>query len=228
MMRKIAAIALLSLGTTLVWAQETDHTERLQRATDVIQHMTSSAPDNGVPNEVMEGAKCVAVIPRLKKGAFGIGAEHGRGVATCRTGEGWSSPAPFETSGLSFGPQIGVKETDVLMFVMNNEGMNQLLSGHFKVGGEASVAAGPVGRQGSGEAGWKAAILTYSNSKGAFIGAALQGAELSSDESATKAWYGHEVPFKDILTGQVKSNNPAAQEFVRAVASAKTNSRSAR
>src|SRR5512140_273742 len=140
MMKKIAAIALLSLGTTVVWAQETDHTDRLQRATDIVQHMTSSAPDNGVPNEVLEGAKCVAVIPRLKKGAFGIGAEHGRGVATCRTGEGWSSPAPFETSGLSFGPQIGAKETDVLMFVMNDEGMNQLLSGHFKVGGDPILA----------------------------------------------------------------------------------------
>jgi lipid-binding SYLF domain-containing protein len=222
MMKKIAAMALLSLGTTLGWAQETDHTERLQRATDIVQHMTSSAPDNGVPNEVLEGAKCVAVIPRLKKGAFGIGAEHGRGVATCRTAEGWSSPAPFETSGLSFGPQIGAKETDVLMFVMNDEGMNQLLSGHFKVGGDASVAAGPVGREGAAGAGWKAAILTYSNAKGAFIGASLNGAELSQDNSATKAWFGRDVPFKDILTGQAKSSTPAAREFVSAVASAKT------
>ena len=223
MIRKIAAVTLLSLLSmgTVVWAEETDHTDRLQRATDIVQHMTSSAPDNGVPNEVLEGAKCVAVIPRLKKGAFGIGAEHGRGVATCRTSDGWSSPAPFETSGLSFGPQIGAKETDVLMFVMNEEGFNQLLSGHFKVGGEASVAAGPVGREGAAGAGWKAAILTYSNAKGAFIGASLNGAELSADEGATKAWFGREVSFRDILTGQVKSSNAAAQEFVHAVASAK-------
>src|ERR1043166_2842631 len=138
MMRRIAAVALSSLLTlgAVAWAEESDHTERLQRATDIVQHMTSSAPDNGVPNEVLEGAKCVAVIPRLKKGAFVLGAEHGRGVATCRTADGWSSPAPFETSGLSFGPQIGGKETDVLMFVMNDEGMNQMMSGHFKIGGE--------------------------------------------------------------------------------------------
>ena len=224
MMRKIAVLALLSMGT-LVWAQ-TDHTDRLKRATDIVDHMTSgNTPDSGVPNKVLSEAKCVAVIPRLKKGAFGIGAEHGRGVATCRTANGWSSPAPFETSGLSFGPQIGAKETDILMFVMNEEGMNQLMSGHFKVGGEASVAAGPVGRQGSGDVGWKAAILTYSNAKGAFIGASLQGAEISQDNSATQAWFGHDVSFKDILTGQAKSNNPAAREFVSAVQNAKAGAR---
>jgi len=227
MMRKIAAVALLSLGSSLLWAQ-TDHTERLQRATDIVQHMTSGAPDHGVPNEVLEGAKCVGVIPRLKKGAFVIGAEHGRGVATCRTANGWSSPAPFETSGISWGPQIGGKETDLLMFVMNDEGMNKLLSGHFKVGGDVSAVAGPVGRQGSAEAGWKAGILTYSNAKGAFIGASLNGAELQADEGATQAWFGRDVPFQDILTGKVKSTNAAANEFVSAVAHASGNARSER
>jgi lipid-binding SYLF domain-containing protein len=219
MLRKLAAMTLLSLGT-VVWAQ-TDHTDRLQRATDIVQHMTSTAADNGVPNEVLEDAKCVAVIPRLKKGAFVIGGEHGRGVATCRTPNGWSDPAPFEVSGISWGPQIGGKETDVLMFVMNEQGMTDLMSGHFKVGGEASVAAGPVGRQASAEGGWKAGMLTYSSAKGAFIGASLSGAEISKDDSATQAWYGRDLSFKEILTGNAKSKVPQAREFVSAVSGAK-------
>ncbi len=224
MIRKIATVALLSLGSTLLWAQ-TDHTERLQRATEIVQHMTSNAPDQGVPNEVLEGAKCVAVIPRLKKGAFIVGAEHGRGVATCRTANGWSSPAAFETSGISWGPQIGGKETDLLMFVMNDEGMNKMLSGHFKVGGDVSAVAGPVGRQGSAEAGWKAGILTYSNAKGAFIGASLNGAELRADDGANEAWFGRDVPFQEILTGKVHSNNAAARDFVAAVRQASGSAR---
>jgi Uncharacterized conserved protein len=115
MIKKIAAVALLSfasvaLAQTDTAADKADHADRLQRATAIVEHMTSTAPDQGVPNTVFQGAKCVAVIPRLKKGAFVVGAEHGRGVASCRTGSGWSSPAPFETSGISWGPQIGGKE----------------------------------------------------------------------------------------------------------------------
>ena len=227
MIRKIAVLALLSFGTVALAQSNAeskeDHTDRLQKATAIVEHMTSNAPDQGVPNEVLEGAKCVAVIPRLKKGAFVVGAEHGRGVATCRTGNGWSSPAAFETSGLSFGPQIGGKETDLLMFVMNDEGFEKLMSGHFKVGGDISAVAGPVGRSGSAEGGWKAGILTYSNAKGAFIGASLNGAELQADDKANEAWFGRDVTFKDILSGQAKARIPAAQEFVRAVANAKAN-----
>ena len=112
-----------------------------------------------------------------------------------------------------------------MMFVMNDEGMNQLLAGHFKVGADVSAAAGPVGRQGSADAGWKAAILTYSASKGAFIGASLNGAELNQDGKATRAWYGREVPIKDILTGQVQVPNEQARAFVNAVANAKESAR---
>jgi lipid-binding SYLF domain-containing protein len=231
MIRKIAAVAILTFGSVALAQTGTnanngsDHTDRLQRATQIVEHMTSTAPDNGVPNEVLERAKCVAVIPRLKKGAFVIGAEHGRGVASCRVGAGWSSPAPFETTGISWGPQIGGKETDLLMFVMNDEGMQKMLSGHFKVGGDVSAVAGPVGRQGSAEGGWKAGILTYSNAKGAFIGASLNGAELQQDKSATEAWYGNDASFKDILTGQLHAKVPQAQAFVRAVANAKMSAR---
>jgi SH3 domain-containing YSC84-like protein 1 len=227
MIRKIAAVALLSfasvaLAQTDTASEKADHADRLQRATTIVEHMTSTAPDQGVPNTVFQGAKCVAVIPRLKKGAFVVGAEHGRGVASCRTGSGWSSPAPFETSGVSWGPQIGGKETDLLMFIMNDEGMNKLMSGHFKVGGDVSAVAGPVGRSGSAEGGWKAGILTYSNSKGAFIGASLNGAELQADDKATEAWYGKDIPFKDILSGQAQAKVPEAQAFVRAVENAKS------
>ncbi len=222
---------LLSLGC-LAWAQrDSDDTSKsanlseLQSATDVVQHMTAVAPDNGVPEKVLQGAKCVAVIPKLVKGAMIVGGEHGDGVATCRTSSGWSAPAPFSVSGISFGPQIGGKATDLLMFVMNDQGMNQLLSGHFKVGGEVSAAAGPVGRQGSAEGGWKAAILTYSSSKGAFIGASINGAELNQDAKATRAWYGREVPIKDILSGQTQTPNAEARAFVNAVANAKESAR---
>lgn len=163
----------------------------LQAATGTVQRMSSAAGDKGIPNEVLENAKCVAVIPKLVKGAFVVGGEHGTGVATCRLpNNSWSPPAPFSVSGLSWGAQIGSKSTDLLMFIMNEKGMNDLISGHFKVGADVSAAAGPVGRTASAEAGWKAGILTYSSSKGAFIGASLNGAELQQDHRATQPWYG--------------------------------------
>jgi lipid-binding SYLF domain-containing protein len=194
----------------------------LQRATETVEHMTSAAPDTGVPNTVLEGAKCVAVIPKLVKGAFVVGGEHGKGVATCRTGSGtWSSPAPFSVSGISWGPQIGGKSSDLMMFIMNDEGMEGLMKGHVKLGADVSAAAGPVGRTASVDAGMKAGILTYSNSKGAFIGASLNGAELQQDKDATKNWYGSDVPFADILKGEAKTDNEDARAFVKAVQNAK-------
>ncbi len=222
----VAAVALCL--ASVAWAQDDTNTNsnkktaELQRATEIVQNMTSSkAADTGVPQSVMDSAKCVAVIPKMMKGAFVVGGEHGNGVATCRVGSGWSSPAPFSVSGISFGPQIGGKSTDLLMFVMNDQGMNQLLSGHFKVGGDVSAAAGPVGRSASADAGYKAAILTYSNSKGAFIGASINGAELNQDKKATRDWYGKDIPIKDLLTGQVKSSTPETTAFVNAVSNAK-------
>lgn len=230
---KLMLGALLFCLTTLVWAQ-TDQTSganqndkntaganELQRATEVVEHMSSTAPDRGVPNEVLEGAKCVAVIPKLVKGAFIVGGEHGTGVATCRANGKWSSPAPFSVSGVSWGPQIGGKSTDLLMFFMNDQGMNNLMEGHIKLGADVSAAAGPVGRQASAEGGWKAGILTYSNSKGAFIGASLNGAELHADKRLVQDWYGKEVPFKDILQGRETTPNAQARAFVNAVQSAK-------
>ena len=224
-MRKCGLLVSLLAIATFAFAsggsdKDKNQTE-LQRATEVVQNMTSATPDKGVPKEVFEGAKCVAVIPELIKGAFVVGGEHGTGVATCRTASGWSSPAPFAVSGISFGPQIGGKSTDLLLFVMNEEGMKSLMSGHFKVGGDVSAAAGPVGRQASAEGGWKAAILTYSRSKGAFIGASLNGAVLEQNDHATREWYGKDVPISDILTGNARTTNAQARAFVDAVQTAK-------
>ncbi len=232
MTRKLGLVLLfLSLGC-LAWAQSSSDNDsatgakELQQATATVEHMSATAPDKGVPAEVLAGAKCVAVIPKLIKGAFVVGGEHGTGVATCRvSGNQWSAPAPFSVSGISWGPQIGGKSTDLLMFIMNEEGMKQLLSGHFKVGAGVSATAGPVGREASGSAGWKSAILTYSSSKGAFIGASLNGAELKQDTAATKAWYGSDVPFQSILTGQAKMPNAEARTFVNAVEQAKESAR---
>ena len=233
-MRKSVGICLLALCMgSLGWSQAANNDQKddsangkvaeLQKATETMEHMSSVAPDKGVPQEVLEGAKCVAVIPKLIKGAFVIGGEHGNGVATCRTGAGWSAPAPFSVSGISWGPQIGGKSTDLVMFIMNDEGMTKLLSGHVKVGADVSAVAGPVGRQASAEAGYKAGILTYSGSKGAFIGASLNGAELHQDQKATKELFNQDVSFKDILTGQAKTPNPQARAFVNAVQNAKQN-----
>ncbi|PYP82642.1 MAG: hypothetical protein DMG65_25800 [Candidatus Angelobacter sp. Gp1-AA117] len=231
-MRKSLGILLLTLCMgSLGWGQtaKTDQQDdsangkvsELQRATETVEHMSAISPDKGVPQEVLQGAKCVAVIPKLLKGAFVIGGEHGTGVATCRSGATWSAPAPFSVSGISWGPQIGGKSTDLVMFIMNDEGMNKLLSGHFKVGADVSAVAGPVGRQASAEAGWKAGILTYSGSKGAFIGASLNGAELHQDQKATREWYNSDISFKDILTGQARIPNAQARAFVDAVQNAK-------
>lgn len=216
----LTGLLLLSLGT-LVWAKDEDNPGELQNATNVIQTLTSTSPDQGIPNTVLQGAKCVAVIPKLVKGAFVVGGEHGTGVATCRTSSGsWSSPAPFEVSGISWGAQIGGKSTDLVMFIMNDQGMNDLLQGHIKVGADVSAAAGPVGRSASADAGYKAGILTYSASKGAFIGASLNGAELHQDQKATRSWYQNDASFKDILSGNATTSNADAQSFVSAVQSA--------
>ena len=222
-MRKFTFALLVFALASLAWAKDKDDNgpSDLQSATMTVQHMTATAGDKGVPLEVMEGAKCVAVIPKLIKGAFVVGGEHGDGVATCRTASGWSAPAPFTVSGISWGPQIGGKSTDLMMFFMNDQGAKDLMAGHFKVGADASAVAGPVGRSGSAEGGWKAAILTYSSAKGAFIGASLNGAELHQNDKATERWYGKIVPFGDILMGKAPMPNAEARAFVNAVARAK-------
>jgi lipid-binding SYLF domain-containing protein len=228
-MKSAMTVLLVIAVSSFVWPlddkkdseKNSGNLSELQEATETVQHMSTSAGDNAIPNQVLEGAKCVAVIPKLVKGALVVGGEHGTGVATCRNNGVWSAPAPFKLSGMSWGAQIGGKSTDLLMFIMNEQGMSDLMSGHFKVGADVSAAAGPVGRSASADAGYKAGILTYSSSKGAFVGASLNGAELQQDHGATKAWYGDDISFKEILTGKAKVPNEQARAFVDAVQNAK-------
>ena len=147
-----------------------------------------AAPDNGIPEEVLEHAKCVAVVPHLLKGGFVFGAENGRGVATCRTSNGWSAPVFFAITGGSWGLQIGVEGIDLVMIIQDDRGMQQLLSSKFEIGGDASAAAGPVGRHASANTDWKmnAEILTYSRARGAFAGLTLDGASIRRDDDSTR------------------------------------------
>ncbi len=195
---------------------------RLDQSGAIINELLG-APDKGIPEDVFANAKCVAVIPSMIKGGFIFGAENGRGVATCRAGGGWSAPAFFAATGGSWGAQIGVEGTDVVMLIMNDNGMNQLLSSKFKIGGNVSAAAGPVGRSASASTNWKmkSEVLTYSRSRGAFIGATLNGVAIRGDQDAMTSYYGHTVGFRPVLTGQV--HDPHSNDrFVAAVRNAHT------
>ena len=217
-MKTASILCVLGLMVSVAWAQNNNAADqKIDQSANIIHQMTTGTA--GIPDAVLNGAKCIAVVPHLIKGAFMVGGEHGSGIATCRTSSGWSAPAPFDISGGSFGWQIGGQSTDLIMMAMNDQGMNQLMSGHFKVGAGASVAAGPVGRSGSANAGWKAAILTYARSKGAFAGVSVNGAAITQDKNMTKDLYGHEVPFSQILNGKVAAPAPA-QPFLAAVNSA--------
>ena len=222
-MKKVMfALAMLSLGT-LCWAASAkeDATERLDNATAVL-HEIMGMPDKGIPEEVLEHAKCVAVIPHMVKGGFVFGAKGGKGVATCRTASGWSAPAFITISGGSWGLQIGVEAVDLVMIIQNEKGMQRLLSSNFQIGGDASAAAGPVGRHAEAGTDWKmdTEILTYSRAKGAFAGLTLEGASLRQDNDSRRAMYGHSVTTRALLLGQVPVP-AAAQPFLAEVHSAK-------
>ncbi len=153
---RIALCGAVLLGfVNLAWADDReDEVKRVKAAADVLDEIMA-APDKGIPQDIMESAVCVGVAPSLKKGGFVFGAEYGKGVATCRTATGWSAPAPFKVVGGSWGLQIGAEAVDLVMLVMNKDGMEKLLSSKFKLGADASVAAGPVGRHAEGETDWK-------------------------------------------------------------------------
>src|SRR5580693_8153325 len=149
--------------------KESKASDRLQAAADVLDEI-QGAPDQGIPEEVLGSAECVAVVPSMLKGGFVVGAHYGRGVASCRTPKGWSAPAFFTVKGGSFGLQIGSQAVDLVMLVMNENGMRNLLSSNFKLGANASVAAGPVGRHAAADTDWKmrAQVLSYSRTRGIF------------------------------------------------------------
>jgi SH3 domain-containing YSC84-like protein 1 len=181
-------------------------TDRVEAAANVLDEI-ESAPDQGIPEEVLGSAECVAVVPSMLKGGFIVGADYGRGVASCRTPTGWSAPAFLFTSGGSVGFQIGGQAVDLVMLIMNQDGMKNLLSSKFKLGADASVAAGPVGRHASADTDWKlkAQVLTYSRARGAFAGVSLAGAVIKQDKDSTRELYGRMVPFRTSLTGKVEA-----------------------
>jgi lipid-binding SYLF domain-containing protein len=210
----VVTVSLLSLsGGLLIADKATD--ERLANAAKAFEEIMS-VPDKGIPGSVLNKAECIVVVPGMKKGGFIVGGSFGRGTVTCRNKgkSGWGAPAMVELGGGSVGLQIGGEATDVVMLIMNREGIDSLLKNKFTLGGDASVAAGPVGREAAAEtdAALKAKILSYSRSRGVFGGVSLQGTTLHQDEGAIKAVYGKQLNASDILSGGV-TTPPAAMQL---------------
>lgn len=211
MVRRFVALLVLICVAGGAWAQDrTKQIERIQSAGDVMKEIMN-APDAGIPEEIIGSAKCIAVVPSMLKGGFVFGASYGKGVATCRTNKGWSAPAFFRVTGGSFGLQIGGQAVDYVMLVMNEAGMRNLLASKFKLGADASVAAGPVGRHAEGSTDWKmrAQVLTYSRARGVFAGVTLNGAVIKQDADDTRAFYGRVVPFRTLLMGDMAAPQDA-------------------
>ena len=204
----VLAAALAPWGST---AADNDTAKRLAAATDVLNEIMA-APDKGMPQDLLDKSACAVIIPGVKKGAFIVGAKYGRGFISCRrpSGTGWSAPAGVKVEGGSVGFQIGGSETDVVMLVMNQGAVKKLLSSKFTIGGDASAAAGPVGRTSSAEtdAQLHAELLTYSRTRGLFAGVSLQGATLRPDDDANADMYGRKMSNEDIVLGSTKE--PAA------------------
>jgi SH3 domain-containing YSC84-like protein 1 len=180
--------------------------KRIDNAAHVLDEIMAT-PDKGIPDKIMSDAKCIAVIPSMVKIAIGFGGSHGKGVATCRTETGrWSAVAPVTITGGSWGLQLGGRAIDLLMVVMNDQGMQHMLASKFKIGADASAAAGPVGRHAGADTDWKmkSEVLTYSRSRGLFAGIDLNGASVTQDKDETRILYGKFVPFDDILEGKVR------------------------
>jgi SH3 domain-containing YSC84-like protein 1 len=208
-MKKLLLLTLVAALCALCFAaddeaKETKAADRVQAAADVLDDI-QAAPDKGIPQEVLGSAECVAVVPSMLKGGFIVGAKYGRGLASCRTAKGWSAPAFFMLTGGSFGFQIGGQAVDLVMLIMNKDGMKHLLSSEFALGADASVAAGPVGRHAEGNTDWKlrAEVLTYSRARGLFAGVSLNGAVVKQDKDSTREFYGRMVPFRTSLIGEI-------------------------
>jgi lipid-binding SYLF domain-containing protein len=215
----LCSAALLAL-TVSGFAQDdkTKLAERMTSAQDVMNEIMAT-PDKGVPQNILSGASCVTVIPAYKKGAFVVGAQYGKGVATCRTPNGWSAPVFVKLEGGSFGWQIGGQSTDLVLIAMNQRGLQDMLKNKVKLGADAAASAGPVGRNAQAGTDWKlnAEFLTYSRSKGLFAGLDLDGTVLSQDSDDTRTEYGSDLPFDTVLKGGVAVPENA-RPFVRTVA----------
>ena len=218
--RLIALIALSTLPAAGLHAQKmSDLTERLSSATQVVREI-EGAPDGGIPDFIVSKANCIAVIPSVKKGAFIVGASYGQGAVTCRTPHGWSAPVFIRLAGASFGFQIGGQATDLILVSVNDRGFEDLLHSKFKIGADASAAAGPVGRHAAASTDilLSAELLTYSRAKGVFAGVDLNGAVVSQNTDDTNLFYGGQAQsYGDILHGKVPVPSPA-RRFVSTVA----------
>ncbi|HTF44434.1 MAG TPA: lipid-binding SYLF domain-containing protein [Terriglobales bacterium] len=222
-MKNLLLLCLIAcLAATAAFAADDEDqnkaADRLKAAGTVLDEI-QSAPDTGIPENVLSSAQCVAVVPSMLKAGFVIGARYGRGVASCRTPKGWSAPAFFTIKGGSFGLQIGGQAVDLVMLIMNDNGMRNLLASKFKLGADASVAAGPVGRAATADTDWKlrAQVLSYSRARGVFAGLELSGAGIHQDRDSTREFYGHIVPFKTSLTGGLEPP-PGAYPFLSTLA----------
>lgn len=213
-----SAVSLSAAAATGDKSDKAELDQRLTNAKNVINEIMQT-PDKSIPDSIMRKAKCVAVVPGVKKGAFIVGAEYGQGVVTCRTARGWSAPAFIRLAGGSVGFQIGGEGTDLVLVAVNDKGMHDLLQDKFKIGGDASAAAGPVGRTAEASTDIKlgAELLTYSRSKGLLAGIDLKGTAVSQNKDATATFYGAPHPANQLLTGSVRVPSDA-EPFIQALA----------
>ena len=220
-MKKTIALlwTCLALTTTAASASSREDLQvRVDAAKSVLDQIMA-AKDSTIPLNILQQATCVGVVPGLIKGAFLVGAQYGQGVVTCRTGHGWSAPVFIRMAGGSFGFQIGGQSTDLILVAVNDRGFQDLLKSKFKIGGDASAAAGPVGRNGTAATDWRmnAELLSYSRNKGLFAGIDLDGTSVSQNSDDTEVYYGQPHSFETILKGNVDVP-PGAVPFVRDVA----------
>src|ERR1700676_4394349 len=212
----------LLLLASLAWCGDDKDQSDIEKRLDASARVLNEAmavPDKGIPDKVMHDAKCIAVVPSMVKIAVGFGGSHGKGVATCRTESGaWSAPAPITITGGSWGLQLGGQAVDLVMIVTNEQGMQHLLSSKFKLGADASAAAGPVGRDAAADTDWKmrAEVLTYSRARGVFAGIDLNGSAITQDKDETRILYGRFAPFSEILGGKVRPKE-STEPFLAAV-----------
>jgi SH3 domain-containing YSC84-like protein 1 len=220
MKKAIASICLsfLLTGPAFAASSKEDLQARIDSAKSVMEQIMS-AEDHSIPMNILQQATCVAVVPGLLKGAFVFGGQYGQGVVTCRTGHGWSGPVFIRMAGGSFGFQIGGQSTDLVLVAVNDRGLQDLLKNKFKIGGDASAAAGPVGRSGQAATDWKmnAELLSYSRNKGLFAGIDLDGTSVSQNREDTELYYGAPQHFETVLKGNV-AVPPGSVDFVRTVA----------
>jgi lipid-binding SYLF domain-containing protein len=205
MSQRILTITILIAGLVvpaLADSDRSDDIERVHQSTQVFSEIMNT-PDKAVPQELLESAKCIAIVPGEKKAAFIFGGRYGKGLVTCRTSHGWSAPLFLAVGGGSFGFQVGGSSTDIVMLFMNDQALQSLLSDKFKIGADATAAAGPVGRHVAAGTDIKlnAQILTYARSKGAFAGVSLDGAVVQSDQTGNQSMYGSNLNRKEILDG---------------------------